>query len=140
MQLRLQELERQLAQRTGELFGRSSEKRPQREQDEGNKPEPPTHGHGPRAQPTLPALEVEHTLEESDKQCPKCGGTLAEMKGEILGGDETRWHAWALCAPDAVVYRIQEGRDTEAARNMLQDFGGILMVDGLSTYESPGES
>jgi transposase len=258
LQLRLQELERQLAQRTGELFGRSSEKRPQREQDEGNKPEPPTHGHGPRAQPTLPTLEVEHTLEEPDKQCPKCGGALSEMKGcyeeaeevdvverrfvlrrhkrqkyrcgcggcvetalgppklqaggrysvdfavevavakyldhmplerqvgimereglvvdsqtlwdqidalarllspahealhqallsrEILGGDETRWpllgsksqtrwHAWALCAPDAVVYRIQEGRDTEAARNMLQDFGGILMVDGLSTYES----
>lgn len=258
LQLRLQELERQLAQRTGELFGRSSEKRPQREQDEGNKPEPPTHGHGPRAQPTLPTLEVEHTLEEPDKQCPKCGGALAEMKGcheeaeevdvverrfvlrrhkrqkyrcgcggcvetalgppklqpggrysvdfavevavakyldhlplerqvgimqreglvvdsqtlwdqiealarllspahealhaalltrEILGGDETRWpllgsksqtrwHAWALCAPDAVVYRIQECRDVEAARHMLQDFGGILMVDGLSTYES----
>ncbi|OJT22901.1 hypothetical protein BO221_18535, partial [Archangium sp. Cb G35] len=81
LQLRLQELERQLAQRTGELFGRSSEKRPQREQDEGNKPEPPTHGHGPRAQPTLPTLEVEHTLEEPDKQCPKCGGALAQMKG-----------------------------------------------------------
>ena len=81
LQLRLQELERQLAQRTGELFGRSSEKRPQREQDEGNKPEPPPHGHGPRAQPTLPTLEVVHTLEEPDKQCPKCGGALAEMKG-----------------------------------------------------------
>ena len=256
LQLRLQELERQLSQRNAELFGRSSEKRPSRNQDEGEKPEPapPTHGHGPRSQPTLPTLEVVHTLEEPDKQCPKCGGALAEMKGcyeeaeevdvverrfvlrrhkrqkyrcgcggcvetalgppklqaggrysvdfavevavakyldhmplerqvrtmereglavdsqtlwdkiealarllspahealltrEILGADETRWpllgsksqtrwHAWALCAPDAVVYRIQEGRDVEAARNMLKDFRGILMTDGLSTYES----
>ncbi|OJT20553.1 hypothetical protein BO221_31675 [Archangium sp. Cb G35] len=260
LQLRLQELERQLAQRTGELFGRSSEKRPQREQDEGKQagPAEPAPGHGPRAQPTLPLLEQVYTLEEPDKQCPKCGGALAEMKGcyeeaeevdvverrfvlrrhkrqkyrcgcggcvetalgppklqaggrysvdfavevavakyldhmplerqaktmereglvvdsqtlwdqiealarllspahealhealltrEILGGDETRWpllgsksqtrwHAWALCAPDAVVYRIQEGRDTEAARNMLKGFRGILMTDGLSTYES----
>lgn len=104
---------------------------------EANKPEPPTHGHGPRAQPTLarllsPAHEALHQ---------------ALLTREILGGDETRWpllgsksqtrwHAWALCAPDAVVYRIQEGRDTEAARHMLQEFGGILMVDGPSTYES----
>ena len=71
----------------------------------------------------------------------------ALLTREILGGDETRWpllgsksqtrwHAWALCAPDAVVYRIQEGRDAQAARHLLQDFDGILMVDGLSTYES----
>ncbi|HYO57719.1 IS66 family transposase [Archangium sp.] len=42
---------------------------------------PPSHGHGPRAQPTLPTLEVVYTLEEPDKQCPKCGGALNEMKG-----------------------------------------------------------
>jgi transposase len=80
LQLRLQELERQLAQRTGELFGRSSEKRPRREQDEGKQAEP-ARGHGPRTQPTLPLLEEVHTLEEPDKQCPKCGEALAEMKG-----------------------------------------------------------
>jgi transposase len=260
LQLRLQEVERQLAQRNVELFGRSSEKRPSRKQDEGDKPEPapPAHGHGPRSQSTLPTLEVEHTLEAPDKQCPKCGGALAEMQGcyeeseevdvverrfvlrrhkrqkyrcgcggcvetalgppklqpggrysvdfavevavakyldhlplerqvrsmaregltvdsqtlwdqvealarllspahaalhaalltrEVLGGDETRWpllgsksqkrwHAWALCAPDAVVYRIAEGRTAEEARAMLKDFCGILMVDGLGSYES----
>jgi transposase len=76
LQLRLQELERQLAQRTAELFGRSSEKRPSGNQDVGDKAEEasPAHGHGPRTQPTLPSLEVVHTLEEPDKQCPKCGG------------------------------------------------------------------
>ncbi|ATB27444.1 IS66 family transposase [Melittangium boletus] len=258
LQLRLREVERQLAQRTAELFGRSSEKRPRREQGEEDKDKEAAPGHGPRAQPTLPLLEVVHTLEEADKQCPQCGGALAEMEGcweeaeevdvvqrrfvlqrhkrqkyrcgcggcvetalgppklqpggrysldfavevaaakyldhlplerqvrvmqregltvdsqtlwdqvdalarrlapahealhaalltrEILGGDETRWpllgsksqtrwHAWALCAPDAVVYRIQEGRDAQAARHLLQDFDGIFMVDGLSTYES----
>jgi len=257
LQLRLQEVERQLAQRTAELFGPSSEKRPRARKDEGDKPEEaaPQQGHGPRAQLTLPTLEVVHTLDEPDKQCPKCGGALAEMQGcyeeaeevdvverrfvlrrhkrqkyrcgcggcvetalgppklqpgglysvdfavevviakyldhlplerqvrimaregltvdsqtlwdqvealarllspahaalhaalltrEVLGGDETRWpllgsksqkrwHAWALCAPDAVVYRIAEGRTAEEeARAMLKDFSGILMVDGLA--------
>ena len=258
LQLRLREVERQLAQRNAELFGRSSEKRPRPQLDEEDKAQQAAPGHGPRAQPMLPLLEVVHTLEEPNKQCPQCGGVLAEMEGcweeaeevdvvqrrfvlkrhqrqkyrcgcggcvetalgppklqpggrysvdfavevavakyldhlplerqvrvmqregltvdsqtlgnpmdalarllapahealhaalltrEILGGDETRWpllgsksqtrwHAWALCAPDAVVYRIQEGRDAKAARHLLQDFDGILMVDGLSTYES----
>jgi transposase len=71
----------------------------------------------------------------------------ALLTREILGADETRWpllgskhqtrwHAWALCAPDAVVYRIQEGRDAEAARALLGGFSGVLMVDGLGTYQS----
>lgn len=83
LQLRLQELERQLAQRTGELFGRSSEKRPREKQDEEDTPQQaaPAQGHGPRSQPALPMLEMVHTLDEPDKQCPKCGGALAEMEG-----------------------------------------------------------
>ncbi|MFY0577971.1 hypothetical protein ACN28S_29905 [Cystobacter fuscus] len=42
LQLRLQELEWQLAQRTGELFGRSSEKRPTASRTRGNKPGRPS--------------------------------------------------------------------------------------------------
>ncbi len=71
----------------------------------------------------------------------------ALLTREVLGADETRWpllgskqqtrwHAWALGAPDAVVYRIQEGRDAEAARVLLREFSGVLMVDGLGTYQS----
>src|SRR5262249_6029616 len=62
----------QLGKRTGELFGRSGERRPRREQDEGKQAGPvePAPGHGPRPQPTLPLLEQVHTLEEPDKQCP----------------------------------------------------------------------
>jgi transposase len=81
LQLKLAELERQLAQARAELFGPSSEKRPR-----AHAPAPaageekPPRGHGPRQQ-TLPVLEVVHQLEEADKQCPQCGGALSEMKG-----------------------------------------------------------
>ncbi|MFY0577355.1 hypothetical protein ACN28S_26255 [Cystobacter fuscus] len=83
LQLRLQEVERQLAQRTAELFGPSSEKRPRPTPDEREKLEEatPRPCHGPRPQPTLPTLEVVHALDEPDKQCPRCGGALAPMVG-----------------------------------------------------------
>ena len=83
LQLKLAELERQLAQARAELFGPSSEKRPRAEADapapEAGEEKPP-RGHGPRQQ-KLPVEEVVHQLEEADRQCPQCGGALAEMKG-----------------------------------------------------------
>ena len=68
LQLRLREVERQLAQRTAELFGRSSEKRPRPRQDEEEKDEQaaPVRGHGPRAQPTLPLLVLPRRLVDGD--------------------------------------------------------------------------
>lgn len=256
LQLRLAELERQLAQRNAELFGRSSEKRPRPSSEAAAEPAP-QRGHGPRQQ-TLPTLEVVHPLDEADKQCPQCGGALEEMEGcfeqseevdvlerrfvlvkhkrqkyrcacngcvetapgtqklqeggrysvdfavevatskyldhlplerqvrimereglqvdsqtlwdqtaalalkltptyeallaqvraqPVLGADETRWpllgsagqskwHAWALSSPQALVYQIHEGRGEQEARQVVGDFAGVLMTDGLATYEA----
>jgi transposase len=81
LQLKLVELERQLAQARAELFGPSSEKRPRAEAPApaaGEEKSP--RGHGPRQQ-TLPVEEVVHALDEADKQCPQCGGALTEMQG-----------------------------------------------------------
>jgi transposase len=44
---------------------------------------PPQPGHGPRPQPTLPVVEIRHTLPTSDRQCPACGGELMEMTGQV---------------------------------------------------------
>lgn len=67
----------------------------------------------------------------------------------VLGADETpwhllghhgkaskRWYAWALCADDAVFYRIDESRSAEAARKVLRDFSGTLVCDGYTAYQS----
>lgn len=76
----------------------------------------------------------------------------ADLLGrDLLGADETRWHllgkkgqiegtanwqVWALCAADAVCYRIEDSRSTRAAHNLLDGFTGTLMVDGYGAYEA----
>jgi transposase len=70
----------------------------------------------------------------------------------VLGADETRWRmldqkgrdagvaknwqVWALAGPDAVVYRIEDNRGTDAAKNVLGHFAGVAMVDGYGVYEA----
>jgi ferredoxin len=44
-------------------------------------------------------------------------------------GEATNWQAWAMSCPDAIAYRIQDSRSTEAARQLIGDFDGIVMVD-----------
>jgi transposase len=94
-QLRLEALEQQLAKLTKQIFGTSSEKRADeapagagdadKSKDEEKKKR---QGHGPRKQPELPVIEVEHPLDDSDKVCPNCGGGLEEMKGQYEEHDE----------------------------------------------------
>lgn len=68
---------------------------------------------------------------------------------DVLGADETpwkllghsgkrsqRWYAWALCAADAVIYRIDESRSAEAAARVLRDFRGTIVCDGYTAYEA----
>jgi transposase len=43
---------------------------------------PPRPGHGPRAQPTLPVVEIRHELPPDQRACPACGGELTEMTGQ----------------------------------------------------------
>lgn len=86
LQLRLAELEQQLAQRNHALFAPSSEKRARSKPDGDARP--PQTGHGPRPQPTLPIVEREHDLDEADKVCTTCGGALAEWRGQSETRDE----------------------------------------------------
>src|SRR5213594_2717096 len=61
LELEVARLQQQLAARTRALFGRSSERRGGGEQAEAPSAPAPPRGHGPRAQPTLPLVEVVHT-------------------------------------------------------------------------------
>ena len=96
-QLRLAALERQLAKLTKQVFGPSSEQRiteaepsgesadgDDKSKDEGKK----KRGHGPKEQPKLPVVVVEHGLDDADKVCPNCGGGLHEMEGQYEEHDE----------------------------------------------------
>lgn len=86
LQLKLEELERQLALRNQKLFGDSSERRPVSAPSE--EPAKPRTGHGPRAQPALPLKEEVHELDAADKVCPKCGGELTEWAGQFETSEE----------------------------------------------------
>jgi len=69
------------------------------------------------------------------------------LSKDVIGADETRWpllgrkdsarwHAWSIVAPDAVAYRILEGRSNEEGRKMLGGYKGIVMCDGFDVYAS----
>jgi transposase len=88
LQVELEALQELLARREKALFGDSSEKRPG---PASCAPEPeskPRKGHGPREQLQLPVAEVLHVLDESNRDCPACGGHLAEMKDQQEVSDE----------------------------------------------------
>ena len=63
LQLELTAIREQLAARTRELFGPSSEKRRRARYRSGDGERPPRTGHGPRTQGELPHVEVVHTLD-----------------------------------------------------------------------------
>lgn len=92
LQLRLALLEQQLAARTKDLFGDSSEKRSgsgqKRGKDAEKKSKKPQTGHGPTAQPELPMIVVEHALDEADQVCPHCGNELALWPGQVETTEE----------------------------------------------------
>ncbi|MDC3956940.1 IS66 family transposase [Polyangium jinanense] len=260
LKLRIAELEQQIAQKNRLLFGEKSERRGGEAQDATPEPppKPPQKGHGPKAQPSLPIVEVVHELDEADKVCNSCGGALEVWEGQfeeseevdvaprrfelkkhkrqkyrcrcggcvetapapmklfegarysidfavevatekycdhaplerqvrkmrregllvesqtlwdqierlarllspgyealvrhvlshpVIGADETRWpllgknepsrwHAWSIVAPDAVAYRILEGRSAEEAKQVLGGYEGTVMCDGYAVYKS----
>jgi len=66
---------------------------------------------------------------------------------EVAYGDETpwfllpeggrkKWYAWAAACHDAVYFRIDPHRSTEAAEELWQGFSGTMMVDGYNAYVS----
>src|SRR3989442_11215233 len=65
----------------------------------------------------------------------------------VLGADETTWQlmepgrsktwwVWALCRPDAVVYRLLGTRSAEGAATVLGDYRGIVLCDGYAAYRA----
>ena len=80
LQLKIAELEQQLAARNKRLFGRSSEKRSRPDKD---KDKAPQKGHGPRQQPLLEVVEEPaYELDLADRACKTCGGWLDEWEGK----------------------------------------------------------
>lgn len=49
--------------------------------------------------------------------------------------EQKRWQAWTVVTDDAVSYRIVPSRSADAARSVLNDYGGIVMADGYGVYE-----
>jgi transposase len=65
----------------------------------------------------------------------------------VIGADETfwrlmesgqnkRWQTWAVCAPNAVSYRIRDSRSAATAGEVLGDYAGTVLCDGYAAYES----
>jgi transposase len=70
------------------------------------------------------------------------------LSHEVIGADETRWRlmgtkgeeakrwqVWALAAPDAICYRIEDSRSMEAAGKVLSGYRGTVMADGYGAYD-----
>src|SRR5881409_3974258 len=83
LELEIARLQEQLAARNRALFGPSSERRGSNEHaDEAPSAPAAPRGHGPRAQATLPLVEVVHTRPADAPPCPQCGGTLEPWKDQ----------------------------------------------------------
>ena len=92
VQLELTYLKEMLAARERALFGDKSERRQGDETIEAlpdaDATTAPRTGHGPKPQPKLAVIERVHVLDDADRACPKCGGTLAEIPGQTEDSEE----------------------------------------------------
>lgn len=61
---------------------------------------------------------------------------LMGEKGKKEGGAGKQWHVWALAAPAAVSYRIEDSRSAEAAGKVLGGYRGTVLTDGYAAYQS----
>jgi transposase len=78
LQLEIESLQAQLEKRNRMLFSPSSERRPG---EDGAEPKAraPQKGHGPREQKELRIVVEKHVLDEADRVCIMCKGSLEEM-------------------------------------------------------------
>ena len=69
------------------------------------------------------------------------------LTAPVIGADETwwrflqgrggkRWWAWSVTREDAVSYTILASRSQDAARQVLNGYGGIVIADGYGAYEA----
>jgi transposase len=69
------------------------------------------------------------------------------LTAPVIGADETwwrflqgrgakRWWAWSVTREDAVTYTILASRSQDAARQVLNGYGGIVIADGYGAYDA----
>lgn len=71
------------------------------------------------------------------------------LRAEVIGADETRWpvvgkgnegrdgwYAWCIRGPGGVAFTIFDSRSKEAARTILQGYGGVVVADGYGAYSA----
>jgi transposase len=58
------------------------------------------------------------------------------MGDKAKTGSTKKWQVWGMCCEDAVFYKILNSRSTSAAKELLDGYGGIVMTDGYSAYQS----
>ena len=69
------------------------------------------------------------------------------LASPVIAADETRWpllgtpgaskwHAWSVTSPEVISYRIRSSRSATAARDVLGEYAGIVVVDGYSAYKT----
>lgn len=72
------------------------------------------------------------------------------LREPVVQADETRWpilangkvkanqtaYAWCLLGRELVVYYILGSRGQDAGRQVLQQYGGVVMADGYEVYEA----
>lgn len=71
-----------LDKRNQALFGKSSERRASVSMAE-KAPRPPQKGHGPREQPELEVVVVEHDIPQDQRVCPQCGAEVEPLGDEV---------------------------------------------------------
>ena len=62
---------------------------------------------------------------------------IDETTWPVMDGNKPhKWQVWAMNSTDAAYYRIIDSRGTDAAIEMLGDYKGKVLCDGLKSYES----
>ena len=96
LQLELDKLQGELEKKNKMLFAPSSERRTGDDgvtaeadsTDTSSDEKAPARGHGRRQQKNLRVIVREHTLDEADRACTTCGGTLSLMGDQVEESEE----------------------------------------------------
>jgi len=58
------------------------------------------------------------------------------LKAEARGGKTKKWWVWVQRVDDAVYYVLNPSRGADVAKDMLQDYEGVVVADGYYVYGS----
>lgn len=78
VQFQIAELEAELARIRAKMFASSNSEKRGSSGTGTTEPKKKKTGHGPKAQPNLPTIDVPHKLDADERSCTTCGGTLDE--------------------------------------------------------------